>query len=95
MDASCKHTYISGVALKLKSHFWEMQLYLCSGQTYTHVRNSWVVRFEAVKYKLSHSSYLQPHKPVSYGVSKAFSFGKAQNSSVNQQDTSTWKSLVF
>ena len=57
MDASCKHTYIPGVALKLKSHVWEMRLYLCSGQTYTHVRNSWVVRFEAVKYKLSHSSY--------------------------------------
>ena len=40
---------------------------LYSGLTYTHVwmlSNNCVVRFEAVKYRLSHTSYQQPHKLV-------------------------------
>ena len=30
--------------------------------------------FQAVRTKLSHTSYKQPHKPVSYGVRKAYNF---------------------
>lgn len=40
------------------------------------------------KHELEWTSYHQSHKPVSHGVSKAFSFGKAK-------DTGTWKSFVW
>ena len=43
--------------------------------------------FQAVRTKLSDTSYKQPQKLVSHSVLNAYNFfGKAQNRMVNQQD---------
>ena len=49
--------------------------------------NDWVACFEAVRPKLSHTSYNQPHKPESHSAFhvKVYIF-LAQNSEVNQQN---------
>ena len=69
-----------------------------SGQASVHVR-TWkllVACFQAVRTKLSHTSYKQQHRPVSRCVLKAFNvFGKAQNRMANQPDTRIWISFVF
>ena len=52
--------------------------------------NDYAPRFQAIRTKLSRTSYKQTHKPVSPGVLEAYIlFGKAQNGTVTKQDTRT------
>ena len=49
------------------------------------VMHDQVEYFQAVKTKLIHSSYKQPHKPVSHSVFKVYNcLGKAHSRIVNQ-----------
>ena len=55
--------------------------------------------FQTVQTKFSHTSYKQPHKPGSHGVSQAkelsVKLGKAQNKMLYKQATCTWISSEF
>ena len=65
-------------------------VFLSTADTEVKLCNDWMVCLHAVRTKLSHTSNIHQLKLLSHGIFEGSKFfGKAQNSMVSQQDTST------